>query len=30
MSMKEAFDTYFAEMDRNSMNFWGKLPRIPI
>ena len=29
MSMKEAFDTFFEEMDRNSMNFWGKLPRIP-
>ena len=29
MSMKEAFDTFFAEMDRNSLENTGKLTRIP-
>ena len=29
MSMKEAFETFFAEMDRNSLKRTGKLPRIP-
>ncbi len=29
MSMKEAFDTFFAEMDDNSMKKLGKLPSIP-
>ena len=29
MSMKEAFDTFFEEMDRNSMKALGTLPTIP-
>ena len=29
MSMKEAFDTFFEEMDRNSMKVRGKLPSLP-
>ena len=29
MSMKEAFDTFFEEMDRNSMKVRGKLPCLP-
>ena len=29
MSMKEAFETFFAEMDDNSMKKLGKLPSIP-
>ena len=30
MSMKEAFETFFEEMDRNSMKVRGKLPTIPL
>lgn len=30
MSMKEAFDTFFEEMDRNSMKVRGKLPAVPL
>ena len=29
MSMKEAFDTFFEEMDRNSMKALGTLPTVP-
>jgi len=29
MGMKEAFETFFEEMDRNSLAFLGELPRIP-
>ena len=29
MSMKEAFDAFFAEMDNNSMKKFGELPSIP-
>ena len=29
MSMKEAFDAFFEEMDRNSMKVRGKLPCLP-
>ena len=29
MGMKEAFETFFAEMDRNSLKVTGKLPRVP-
>ena len=29
MSMKEAFDTFFEEMDRNSLKVLGTLPTVP-
>ena len=29
MGMKEAFETFFEEMDRNSLEEIGKLPRVP-
>lgn len=29
MGMKEAFETFFEEMDRDSLATFGKLPRIP-
>ena len=29
MSMKEAFETFFAEMDRNSLKVLGTLPTVP-
>ena len=29
MGMKEAFEAFFEEMDRNSMEKFGELPRVP-
>ena len=29
MGMKEAFETFFEEMDSDSLEYLGKLPRIP-